>query len=70
MNSNKIWSTYFVRMIAGILLLWVIYVVAVFLVPDFSDKYGNSSINAKIRDIKNFPLRLYSPDGTIHYSPL
>lgn len=48
------------KLIAFILLLGWVYVLSVFAIPEIADKYGNSSFNAKIRDIKDKSLHFAS----------
>lgn len=52
------------RIIALLLLLSVSYVLWVFLAPDFMDIYGDSDINAKIREYKDLSLRFSSGAST------
>ncbi len=50
----------FSRLIGFLLLIGWLYTIAVFLVPDIADKYGNPEINAKVRSFKDNSLLMAS----------
>lgn len=49
-----------VRLIALGLIMSISYILWVFFAPEFTDTYGNISLNAKIREIKNLSLEFAS----------
>lgn len=50
----------FSRLFAFIILVLAGYAILVFIAPDFADKYGDTTINAKLRNIKEASLSLWS----------
>ncbi len=48
------------RFVALLFLFWITYILWVFFLPETFDTYGNISLNAKIRDIKNMSLSFAS----------
>lgn len=56
------------QIFAFILILVLIYILWIFLFPEFVDTYGNPEINTIIRDFKEKTLHMTSPDGSLHFS--
>ena len=63
--ANKILKT-LLQIFSIVIILVVLYILSVFFFPDFADKYGNSDINAKIRNIKNMAFSISLPDGSLN----
>lgn len=53
-----------IKLLALGLTLGMSYILTVFFVPEFADKYGNIALNTKIRDIKNASLEFASGSDT------
>lgn len=56
----------FTKIIAAIMLLIVLYILLVFLAPEFADQYGNADWNHTIRQWKNSSLDMVSEDGSLN----
>lgn len=63
--ANKILKI-LLQIFSIVIILAVLYILSVFFFPDFADKYGNSDINAKIRNIKNMASSISLPDGSLN----
>ncbi len=63
--ANKILKI-LLQIFSIVIILAVLYILSVFFFPDFADKYGNSDINAKIRNIKNMAFSISLPDGSLN----
>lgn len=63
--ANKILKI-LLQIFSIVIILTVLYILSVFFFPDFADKYGNSDINAKIRNIKNMAFSISLPDGSLN----
>ena len=63
--ANKILKI-LLQIFSIVIILVILYILSVFFFPDFSDKYGDSDINAKIRNIKNMAFSISSPDGSLN----
>lgn len=63
--ANKILKI-LLQIFSIVIILVVLYILSVFFFPDFADKYGNSDINAKIRNIKNMAFSISLPDGSLN----
>lgn len=50
----------FAKLSAFVLLIFIIYTLSIFLIPDIADQYGNKDFNTKIRDIKDKSLQFAS----------
>ncbi len=56
----------FIKILAILLLFVAIYILAVFVFPDFTDTYGNSDFNTILRELKDKSLQISSPDGSLN----
>lgn len=63
MDSNI--SKIFVKLFSIFIVAIVIFLLLVFLAPDYADKYGNKPINDRIRGIKNSLFDISRPDGSL-----
>ncbi len=54
----------FSRLFAGLFVLWMLYILWIFALPNIADQYWNKEINAKIRNIKDASLQFASGSDT------
>jgi Tfp pilus assembly protein FimT len=54
----------FSRIFGFIMLLAMLYILAIFALPEFADTYGDRDINTKIRNLKNQSLEFASGSNT------
>ena len=54
----------FSRLLAGIFVVWMSYLLLVFIAPNIADQYWNKEINTKIREFKNQSLQFASGSDT------
>ncbi len=52
------------RLFAGIFIVWMLYILLIFLLPNIADQYWSKEINTKIRDFKNQSLQYASWSDT------
>lgn len=47
-------------------MLLAVYILAIFVFPELADNYGNTDLNAKIRQMKDDSFSISSPDGSLN----